>query len=61
MEDEGIPMIKLAAFFINEPLSLDGLFMLGDSDPMTIDQVCKKFIGDIRKNVNVTRLLDKLK
>jgi hypothetical protein len=61
MEAEGTPTIKLAELFINEPLSLEGLLMLDDMSPMTIDQVYKEFTGDIREDVNVTRVLDKLK
>jgi hypothetical protein len=60
MEAEGTPTIKLAELFINEPLSLEGLLMLDDMSPMTIDQVYKEFTGDIREDVNVTRILDKL-
>lgn len=61
MEAEGTPTIKLAALFINEPLSLEGLLMVDDMSPMTIDQVYKEFTGDIREDVNVTHILDRLK
>jgi predicted transcriptional regulator len=61
MEAEGTPTIKLAALFIKEPLSLEGLLMLDDMSPMTIDQVYKEFTCDIREDVNATRILDKLK
>lgn len=61
MEAEGTPTIKLAALFIKEPLSLEGLLMLDDMSPMTIDQVYKEFTGDIREDINVTHILDKLK
>lgn len=61
MEENGMPVIKLAELFIKEPLSLEGLLMFDDKGPMTIDQACKEFTGGIMEDVNVTRLLDKLK
>jgi hypothetical protein len=61
MEEEGIPMINLSRLFIKEPLSLQGLFMIGDNCPMTIGQICEEFICYIGKNVNVTHMLDELK
>lgn len=61
MEKEGTPMIKLAALFIKEPLSLQALLMIEDNSPVTIDQISNDFAGDISNNVEMTDLLDKLK
>ena len=61
MAEEGMPMANLKWLFIHEPLSLEGLLMIEDKGPMIIDQVYKEFTGAIQIDINVTRLLDKLK
>jgi hypothetical protein len=61
MAEEGKPLIELAGLFIKKPLSLEGLLMLEDKGPITIDQVYKEFTGYVGEDINVTCMLDELK